>query len=226
MTADPNQQPERPDTSLDKEILSIKVSTRCHTSGGWQPALLHSDLKVEKKSATIRANEYFGGAVISDRTMRTIALVPDSLSIEGEHNRALLAYAPRLLEIVEQLQSELAAAREALKWRPIETAPRDGSVMVTKELREHIERNADRTLWCVHVLGPDDVEPMESHAAAVAQADALNVAIHHAIHRDAQILCFAYAAPWPHDAASHAKGLAQQDDQPCAERLAETEGGA
>ena len=80
-------------------------------------------------------------------------------------------------------------------------------------IRERIERNADRTLWCVHVLGADDVHPMASHAAAVANADALNMAVIGSLCQDVGILCFAYAAPWPHDAASHAQWLAQQDDQ-------------
>ncbi len=69
---------------------------------------------------------------------------------------------------------------------------------------ERIEANADLTLWCVHVLGPDDVHAAPSHLAAVTQAHELNKALYsRADTKCDDILCFSYAAPWPYDAESH-----------------------
>jgi len=69
-------------------------------------------------------------------------------------------------------------------------------------LLDRIEKNADLTLWCVHVLGPDDMYAAPSHADAVQKANQLN-ADFQSDFRFADILCFAYAAPWPHSKAEH-----------------------
>lgn len=71
-------------------------------------------------------------------------------------------------------------------------------------LNERIEANADLTLWCVHVLGPDDVYAAPSHDAAVVHARWLNQAVHGRNSTPRDILAFAYAAPWPHSKESHA----------------------
>ena len=79
------------------------------------------------------------------------------------------------------------------------------------ELEQWIEDNANLTLWCVHSLGPDEVDAAPSHAAAVERAEAINRAVHGAImerHGDANdILCFAYAAPWPWSKEDHAEAV-------------------
>tara|TARA_R110000751_G_scaffold307812_1_gene431802 strand:+ start:3349 stop:3624 length:276 start_codon:yes stop_codon:yes gene_type:complete len=69
------------------------------------------------------------------------------------------------------------------------------------------EANANLTLWCVHVLGADDVFAKATHAEAVENAAALNRAVHCRNDPPGDILCFAYAAPWPHDAESHAEDM-------------------
>ena len=74
-------------------------------------------------------------------------------------------------------------------------------------LNDRIEANADLTLWCVHILGPDDVLAAPTHEAAVVRAKELNQAVHRKVNAPDDILCFAYAAPWPHDAQSHADNL-------------------
>lgn len=74
-------------------------------------------------------------------------------------------------------------------------------------LNERIENNADLIFWCVHILGPDDVLAAPSHLAAVVRAREINQATHRKVDTPADILCFAYAAPWPHDAQSHFDGL-------------------
>ena len=74
-------------------------------------------------------------------------------------------------------------------------------------VRERIDANANLVKWCVHVLGPDDVMAAPSYTAAVIRAQDLNVALHGKDDRPSDVLCFAVAAPWPHDHASHAESL-------------------
>lgn len=76
-------------------------------------------------------------------------------------------------------------------------------------LSEKIEANANLTLWCVHILGPDDVLAAPYHEAAVVHARELNKAVHRRQGPEdvKDILCFAYAAPWPHDPEGHAEDV-------------------
>lgn len=74
-------------------------------------------------------------------------------------------------------------------------------------LSEKIEANANIVLWCVHVIGPDDVCAAPSHDAAVAHAHELNKKLHGRKGTPDDILCFAYAAPWPHSPESHVEAL-------------------
>lgn len=76
--------------------------------------------------------------------------------------------------------------------------------------KERAEANANLTLWCVHVLGPDDLHAMPTHEAAVMSAREMNYALYSkaATRTDDDVLCFAYAAPWPHSKEAHAGALA------------------
>lgn len=74
---------------------------------------------------------------------------------------------------------------------------------------ERIEANANLVLWCVHVLGSDDVMAAPSHLAAHTHAHELNKAMHSRPSTPADVLCFAYAAPWPHSAEDHAADVAE-----------------
>lgn len=76
---------------------------------------------------------------------------------------------------------------------------------------ERIEANANLMKWCVHILGPDDVIAAPTHEAAVERAHELNISIHDRDHEPNDLLCFAYAAPWPHDKESHAENLKDWD---------------
>ncbi|MDO5621825.1 MAG: hypothetical protein Q4G24_10180 [Paracoccus sp. (in: a-proteobacteria)] len=67
--------------------------------------------------------------------------------------------------------------------------------------------NANLTLWCVHVLGEDGVYATTSYEAAVDQAAKANAILFNHIRRKTDVLCFAYAAPWPHSKESHAQDL-------------------
>ncbi|WP_273280970.1 hypothetical protein [Pseudooceanicola atlanticus] len=77
---------------------------------------------------------------------------------------------------------------------------------------EKIEANANLTLWCVHVLGPDDVHAVPSHENAVTLARDINHAVHGVAEAPKDILCFAYASPWPHSAESHAEDLKREGE--------------
>lgn len=75
-------------------------------------------------------------------------------------------------------------------------------------LNEKIEANADICLWCVHVLGIDDVHAAPNHNAAVVHARELNKAIFSRVSSNLNdVFCFSYAAPWPHSKESHAESL-------------------
>lgn len=76
-------------------------------------------------------------------------------------------------------------------------------------LNERIEANADLTLWCVHILGPDDVLAAPCHEAAVIQARVFNQSLFgiKVSPKLDDVLCFAYAAPWPHSKEAHAEDL-------------------
>jgi hypothetical protein len=74
-------------------------------------------------------------------------------------------------------------------------------------LSEKIEANANLVLWCVHVLGPDDVMAAPSHDAAATHARELNKAVHSGVSAGNDVLTFAYAAPWPYSPEDHAKSV-------------------
>ncbi len=75
---------------------------------------------------------------------------------------------------------------------------------------ERAEANANLVRWCVHVLGPDDVIAAPSHDAAVVHARELNAAVFRRVGTPDDVLCFAYAAPWPHvDASEHEQDQAR-----------------
>lgn len=77
---------------------------------------------------------------------------------------------------------------------------------------ERIEENANLALWCVHVLGLDDVYAAPSHDAAVVHARELNKAVHARADGPRDVLCFAYAAPWPHSREHHASSVKRWDE--------------
>lgn len=66
------------------------------------------------------------------------------------------------------------------------------------------------TLWCVRLIGPDDMLACASRADAVRHAMALNLGAYRAnLDPDPmQPLVVAVPEPWPYDPRSHAAGLA------------------
>lgn len=77
-------------------------------------------------------------------------------------------------------------------------------------VEERIEANANLALWCVHVIGPDDLYAEPSHAAAVANAEKLNRAVLGRSDTPGDVMCFAYADTWPWSAEAHAKDIERQ----------------
>lgn len=83
---------------------------------------------------------------------------------------------------------------------------------------ERMEANADRVLWCVHVLGPDDLYAESSHAAAVVHANKLNRSIWSQEKSPDDVLCFAYADMWPWSDEAHALAMKQEAERKTALR--------
>ena len=61
-------------------------------------------------------------------------------------------------------------------------------------------------LWCLHILGPDDVHPAPSKRHAEIAAEGFNKAFGE-LSAENEVMCKAVAAPWPHDPASHAESV-------------------
>ena len=79
-------------------------------------------------------------------------------------------------------------------------------------VNERAEANANLILWCTHVLGAYDVYATVSHGAAVTYANQINRAIWQRRTAPDDVLCFAYAKPWPHSPESHAVDIAGNPD--------------
>lgn len=62
-------------------------------------------------------------------------------------------------------------------------------------------------LWCVHVLGPDDVHAAASFREAAWSAAGANISFAEIEQPADPVLCFAYAAPWPYSDEMHAEDL-------------------
>jgi hypothetical protein len=83
-----------------------------------------------------------------------------------------------------------------------------------------MEANANRVLWCVHVIGPDDLYAEPSHAAAVASAERLNRDLWWRPNAPDDVTCFAFADTWPWSEQSHAEALARQAEEEAARKAA------
>lgn len=76
---------------------------------------------------------------------------------------------------------------------------------------------ATTELWCVHIIGPDDVIAYPDRAAAEREVAIINTALQRRLcGREADEnwpTLYATVAPWPHDAQSHAADLARNIEQ-------------
>lgn len=118
-----------------------------------------------------------------------------------------------LLRWGDDPSSYIERFRAALdRIRPVESADR----------KRRGEPVSEETLWCLHILGPDDVYPAPSRAYAEVAADVHNARFRK-ISKESGVMCEAIVAPWPHDAESHARGLANFVSNWIAPQPAETE---
>ncbi len=75
--------------------------------------------------------------------------------------------------------------------------------MRTKE--ERLDRARGKLLWCVHILGPDDLVAHESYAAAEKHANELNDYMHDPDKPpDLDVMCLSIVAVWTGSAEEHA----------------------
>ena len=80
-------------------------------------------------------------------------------------------------------------------------------------LTERLSKVGHGFLWCVQVVGPDDVLAMPSYAVAVQFADDMNaVTIDHMEQCD--IATIYMASIWPNSPDSHAADLAKRQAMP------------
>lgn len=61
-------------------------------------------------------------------------------------------------------------------------------------------------LWCLHILGPDDIHAAPSKEHAERAAERFNE-IYGPVAASAGVMCRAVAAPWPHSPESHAEDV-------------------
>lgn len=75
----------------------------------------------------------------------------------------------------------------------------------------------DTALWCVHIIGPDDVIAFPDRASAEREASILNEASRRSAKKHADDAVWprwsAEVIPWPHSAESHAADLARNIKQ-------------
>lgn len=116
---------------------------------------------------------------------------------------------------VERAARAMAIASDWNGWDTAKNCQHTLGGNEPEEEREHFRHLARvalgavrPALWCLHLIGPDDVHPAPSRAHAELAAKKLNEWFagqpkdEHTPHFEA------VAAPWPHSAESHAAGVA------------------
>lgn len=91
---------------------------------------------------------------------------------------------------------------------------------MTDTIQERIEAHANEVLWASHVIGPDEMWAMPSHAEAVARSDKLNAHVNSKPRGEYDALCFAYPTPWDGTRDGHADDMKEQAAEREAQRLA------
>lgn len=75
---------------------------------------------------------------------------------------------------------------------------------------------SDDRLWCVHVIGPDELHACATAGDAIVWAHELNGCMRHHMDRDwtsHSVISWAVPTIWPYDAASHAEDLIRQQKE-------------
>lgn len=78
---------------------------------------------------------------------------------------------------------------------------------MTKE--ERLTKARAKILWCVHILGPDEMIAKASYEEAEKHATELSDFMHGPDVPDLGVLCLPIVAMWPHGETSHRVELAR-----------------
>jgi len=99
---------------------------------------------------------------------------------------------------------------ESLGRATLEAINASGGCSISAELAginaRGLEIAAEPELWCLHILGPDDVYAAPSKAAAVSCAARFNARFG-PIAAQNDVMCEAVVVPWPYSPESHAESL-------------------
>ncbi len=80
-------------------------------------------------------------------------------------------------------------------------------------IQEAIDKHRAKVLWCVHVLGPDDLHAMPDYATAEKNvADLIAALMPKSAELD--VLCLPIVAVWPWSKEAHREGLKRKAWEP------------
>lgn len=84
--------------------------------------------------------------------------------------------------------------------------------MTTNEQKERLARDRAKILWCVHVLGPDELIAKESYDAAEKHATELRDFMYGPAMPSSEYtpMCLPIVAVWPWSADAHRAELAKE----------------
>lgn len=82
----------------------------------------------------------------------------------------------------------------------------------TKSMKEKTMHDDDKTLWCVHVYGPDDVVAQQDIGSALQLSNEINAAMVKMERTANDAIITAVAEPYPYSGEQHAAELAKHKD--------------
>lgn len=79
--------------------------------------------------------------------------------------------------------------------------------------KERLAQHRARLLWCVHILGPDELVAKESYEAAEKDATELREFMYGPDLPDLDVMCLPIVAVWPGSAEEHAVALKEERER-------------
>lgn len=86
--------------------------------------------------------------------------------------------------------------------------------MLTVEQQDILTKHRAKVLWCVHVLGPDELHAMPDYATAEKNVADLIAALYTPRTAGLDVLCLPIVAPWPWTAEAHREELKKRAWEP------------
>jgi hypothetical protein len=80
--------------------------------------------------------------------------------------------------------------------------------------KEMLAAQRAKILWCVHVLGPDEVHAMPDYETAAKNAEDLIACLFTEHTAKLDVLCLPIVTMWPHSAKAHAEDLKREAWKP------------